>query len=303
MARNDNAGMSVRWVHIPKCGSTLGVSLLAYGCTPSHPAWHIVFMAIAGGSIDVRMAHAIDARHNSSGTRCDGRIWLPFRGHDAVDHEKELVAGPAGAIAHAAARTARGGGLAAMFRRPSQRLISAFLDNYHAWGIARHTNRARMKKQAPTVDLWARIPGVAACQTKMLSGLNCGDLVPEGRGPALLARATALVRSTAFVFVGLVEEWDASICLLHATLGRGTRPMLAELQSLGHSSNSRTLRARGDGLGPCRLLSAAGGCFDASSAKGRYNESVLGGWRDELDDALYAVVVDVYRANLARHGM
>jgi len=62
MARNDNAGMSVRWVHIPKCGSTLGVSLLAYGCTPSHPAWHIVFMAIAGGSIDVRMAHAIDAQ-------------------------------------------------------------------------------------------------------------------------------------------------------------------------------------------------------------------------------------------------
>jgi hypothetical protein len=160
-----------------------------------------------------------------------------------------------------------------------------------------------MKEQAPTVDLWARFPGVAGCQTKMLAGLNCGDLVPSGRGPALLAKAKALVRSPAFVFVGLVEEWEASICLLHATLGRGTRPVLGELQSLGHSSNSRTLRPRDGGAVPCRLLSAAGGCFDASSSVGRYNESVLGGWRDDLDEALYAAVVDVYLANLARHGL
>jgi hypothetical protein len=117
VTRNESAGLSVRWLHIPKCGSTLGISLLAYGCTPSHPPWHIVFLAIAGGSIDVRMAHAIDARHNTTGTRCDGRIVLPFNGHDPVRHEKELVTRPTGAIAHAAALTARQGAGAGRCRR------------------------------------------------------------------------------------------------------------------------------------------------------------------------------------------
>ena len=28
----------------------------------------------------------------------------------------------------------------------AQRLISAFLDNYHAWGIQRHTKRNQMKQ-------------------------------------------------------------------------------------------------------------------------------------------------------------
>jgi hypothetical protein len=137
----------------------------------------------------------------------------------------------------------------------------------------------------------------------MLAGFNCGDRVPAGGGPALLATAIALVQSEAFAFVGLVEGWDTSICLLHAMLGRGTRPMLGEMQSLGHTFNSRTLRGRGDGVGGCRLRSAAGVCFDGSDANGQYNESVLGNWHDELDDALYAVVVQVYRANLARHGI
>lgn len=302
VGHNQSGGMAVRWLHIPKCGSTLAISLLAYACTPAHPTWHIVFMAVAGGSIDVRMAHAIDSRHATTGTRCEGRIWLPFHGHDPVRAEDELIAGPGGALTHAAALSARGGGLVAMFRRPSQRIISAFLDNYHAWGIATHTNRARMKEQAPTVDLWARFPGVAACQTKMLAGLKCGDRFPTGHGSRLLAKAIRLLRSKAFIFVGLVEEWNSSICLLHATLGRGTQPILGEFQSFGHSRNSRRIAAGGDASGAsCRLRSNKGTCFDRVARRGEYNESVLGGWRDELDEALYAVAVEVYRANLARY--
>jgi len=175
---NSTGGRAVRWLHIPKAGSTLGVSLMAYGCTPAHPAWHVVYMALAQGQIDIRMGHALDARYAHTGTRCDGRLWMPFVGHEPVHSQRELLTRPGGALAHAAAASARGGGLAAMFRRPSQRLISAFLDNYHASGM---TNRSHMKELASTVDLWAHFPGVAGCQTKMLAGLDCGALVPAGK--------------------------------------------------------------------------------------------------------------------------
>jgi len=47
------------------------------------------------------------------------------------------------------------------------------------------------------------------------------------------------VRSQAFAREGLVEEWDTSVCLLHASLGRGTQPIAAELRQLGRSRNSR----------------------------------------------------------------
>ena len=44
---NSSGGLAVRWLHIPKCGSTLGISLLAYACAPELPPWHIAYMAIA----------------------------------------------------------------------------------------------------------------------------------------------------------------------------------------------------------------------------------------------------------------
>lgn len=36
---------------------------------------------------------------------------------------------------------------------------------------------------------------------------------------------------------------------------------------------------------------------------GAYNESVLGGWTDALDEPLYAWAAQVFHRNLARHGM
>ena len=39
----------------------------------------------------------------------------------------------------------------------------------------------------------------------------------------VLRTALAVLHSERFAFVGIVEEWDASICLLHHTLGGGSR--------------------------------------------------------------------------------
>ena len=139
----------IRWLHFPKCSSTLGISILSYACTDTIPSWHTVGMALRGGRIDVRMAHAIGARHKTRGSRCGGRLLLPLEGHRPVSpHDTGLVA---------------------MFRKPSQRLISAFLDNYHAYGLARR-ERAALKARAPTISHFVRYPGIAGCVTKMLAG-------------------------------------------------------------------------------------------------------------------------------------
>lgn len=299
---NTSDGVAVRWLHIPKCGSTLAISILSYACTPMLPDWHINYMALAGGQVDIRMAHAIDARFAVQGSRCDGRLWLPLVGHDPVDHAREITVSMSGALVHAASLSPRGGGLAAMFRQPSQRLISAFLDNFHAFGVP-PKSRQEMKSRASTVDRWARWPGIASCQTKMLLGMACAAPVPEGKGAQMLVEASKLLRSDAFVFVGIQEQWERSICLFHATLGRGTSPMISELEDLGHSHNSNgplSLRRTSRG---CRLRSSSGECFDTSNIANMYNESVLGGWRDELDEALYAVAIEVFHANLARYGL
>jgi hypothetical protein len=100
----------LRWLHFPKCGATLAVSIMGYACADSVPSWHVVGMALRGGRIDVRMAHAMRARHASHGTRCAGRLQLPFHGHRPVDPQRDTH------------------GIVAMFRRPSQRIISAYLD-------------------------------------------------------------------------------------------------------------------------------------------------------------------------------
>ena len=110
---------------------TLALTVLNYACGRVHPPWHLVHMALAGGQSDVRMAHSLDCRHARTGHRCEGRLLLPFVGHHPVQaHDRQLVI---------------------MFRRPAQRLISAFRDNYHAWGLGAEKRNA-MKRSNPTVD-------------------------------------------------------------------------------------------------------------------------------------------------------
>ena len=208
----------VRWLHFPKCGATLAVSIISYACADTVPAWHVVGMALRGGRVDVRMAHAVGGRHRAHGARCGGRLLLPFDGHQPVSPRDAAD------------------GLVAMFRRPSQRLISAYLDNYHTWGLPR-AERARIKLTAPTIASFARHPGVAGCFTKMLTGHHCAAHV-DLRDGSIVREALAVLRSGRFAFVGLVEEWAASVCLLHRMLPGDSTPLLAEFRQLGHSINS-----------------------------------------------------------------
>ncbi|KAL1508651.1 hypothetical protein AB1Y20_004747 [Prymnesium parvum] len=253
----------LRWLHIPKCGSTLALTIIRLSCPLEVPAWHAVYMALRGGRLDVRFSHAVRPHASPRRTRCGGQLQLPLAGHRPV------------------ASTERA--LASMFRRPAQRLISAFLDNYHAWGLPAAERRA-MKAAAPTIAAFARYPGVAGCMAKMLAGRACAEALEEGEKPAVLARALAVLRSERMAFVGLVERWGTSICLLHHTLGRGSQPIAAEFLRLGHSSNSRREH----------------GVPDLVIGSGVYNESFLDGFVDVLDEQVYAEATHIFEARVAQ---
>jgi len=275
----------VRWLHIPKCGMTLALTVLNYACGRVHPPWHLVHMALVGGQSDVRMAHSLDCRHAKAGHRCEGRLLLPFVGHHPVQaHDQQLVI---------------------MFRRPAQRLISAFRDNYHAWGLGAGL-RTAMKRSNPTVASWARYPGIAGCMTKMLAGYDCGASRVPPRGE-LLRRALGVLRSPRVAFVGLVGQWDASVCLFHRMMGGGTRPWLAEFRQLGHSRNSvrkgrRALATAGSTSDPTARGSPLHRAAEARQMQGRgYNESELGHFVDHEDEAVYAEAVRIFRRNVAKY--
>ena len=243
------------------------MSVLGHACAGHIPMWHVVGMAVRGGRLDIRMSHALGARHATRGARCGGQLLLPFAGHapvSALDRSR--------------------GGLVAMFRRPAQRLISAYLDNRHAWGLPSR-QRQTLKHTAPTVARFARHPGIRGCMAKMLAGYMCADPHVELADGRVLATALRVLRSPAFAFIGLAEEWDASVCLLHRVLPAGGRPMVAEFRHFGHSVNSH------------RDIP----WLPASARDGEYNESVLEGFVDEVDEAVYAEARRLFRQRWQRY--
>jgi hypothetical protein len=241
----------VRWVHVPKCGTTMIVSILHYACARQLPAWHLTYMVLLGNEPALRLAHALGLRREAGrpGLACDGALELPFLGHVPV-----------------ASRETR---LVAMFRRPGQRIISAWADRRHADGMDRQV-RQRMPSNISVAD-FARFEGTAGCATKLLTGSRCAASVAVD--DRRVGRAVALLRSERFAFVGLVERWDESVCLFHATMGVGTSPIVGELGHFGHSA--------------------------ASTRAGVHDEGALGGFVDAADERLYAAARAIFEARLA----
>ena len=127
----------------------------------------------------------------------------------------------------------------------------------------------------------------------------------------LLRRALGALRSRRVAFVGLVEEWDVSICLFHRMMGGGTHPWHAEFRQLGHSRNSvhkgrRALASAGATAGRRRTTRGAPHRAAAEVRQRKqqprgYNESELAGFVDHEDEAVYAEAVRIFRRNVAKY--
>jgi len=68
--------------------------------------------------------------------------------------------------------------LAAFFRAPSARLLSAFHYGRRAWGLPAAARRD-MLRAARTPAAFARWPGIAGCATRMLSMCGCAAAIVD----------------------------------------------------------------------------------------------------------------------------
>ena len=174
------------WLHVPKAGTNFLTTLCLYSC------------------------EMVGNFHNSSiGLTCP-RLSTHF-------HTGHVPVPPIASVLQQ--------GVVALFRHPRSRMASFCRSQQFQASAGRQNLLARIGILNESSCLVAMAMRHGAVQTRMVAGLSCG-------GPKLcntpiklsafnetLAVRVALARlSSAFAFIGLTEEWDASIQLFHARL-------------------------------------------------------------------------------------
>ena len=240
-------------MHVPKCGSSFTHTIFHYACRGTvwnvHQGTHHPPPGACGHNISLLQEGMTGGNYHSP------MRWIDdTRTSDAV------------------------GNVVAMFRRPSQRLMSAFAWMKEApkcctrdWGMGNMTGpcigqlaqEPECRRRSEIFHMkdaaaFARTPGALGCQTKMLLGRRCQDdkFYPSREGQE---RARQFVDND-MAFVGLLEEWERSVCLWHARFGG---PLYrAEL-----TDTRPTTSVLGQPTG--------------------YNESVLDGIVDPADELIY----------------
>ena len=299
---SDGKVAPVRFVHFPKCGTSFTYTLVAHRCAHAMPVddLHAQLRIDQGGfqarQVEQRLISAARAAGepgltSTPRTVCGGRLTLPIFGHMAV-------------------RSGGAATLVGMFRRPAQRLISAFLHGKHAVGSGLwQRGRRDTQYEALNLSAWVRYPGIAGCMTKMLTGHQCADASVEVTAQTVRDALTVLRRR--FRFVGLAERWELSVCLYHRLLGH--RPVGAEFFRTNGGTNGgsvsgvtdddkvgaaaaapqRRRRLRGRGGRGGRAAAASGG------SRRLYDEAALEGWVDAADEAVYKEALAMFHEQLA----
>lgn len=138
----------------------------------------------------------------------------------------------------------RVGSVVAVFRDPLQRLISAHRSMQQSplccsldWGLGPPNGTRRRSFDGVSAAQFARMPGIGGCQTKMVLGWACAREVQLTQ--AAVARAVHFVEHS-MAFVGLLAEWETTVCLWHARFGGALYS--AELQAFTRSKREATRR-------------------------------------------------------------
>ena len=159
-----------------------------------------------------------------------------------------------------------------ILRQPEQRLISAYYNFQNSWPTY------LLGREANDILEFASVVG--GCATKMLTRSQtaskashytsaCGDphCISEQESQVAIARLRE-----GFAFVGTIERYDVSVCLLHAMFG-----------------------------GECTSLEL--GNSHSKSNGSLYDTSELQGWQDVYDRALYAEAQTILEKNIGLYGV
>lgn len=255
----------IRWLHLPKTGTSFMATLWNYGCGQ------------IGFPLDIR----VDQKAWYDCPSCyDIALRERFPWRDYCDGEVILEKGCSDGCGHEPFRPRdQGKSVVAFFRKPSQRLLSAYHDLLHSVGFGRF--EYKILKQTSSLGgaaAYVRFPGIAGCTARMLTGADCADPSPvrsnatfDG-GKSVLE--SALLALEKLEFVGLTERWDESICLFHRMFGGRIHP--GEFKNF-HSTDQK------------------------KKPKPVYDEQPLHGFKDAVDERIYEAAVQRFERDLKQH--
>jgi hypothetical protein len=219
----------LNWIHIPKTGTSFAATLYGYLCT-SEPNPKV---SVKTGKNCTWCGLVGKTNHNTM--QWDPKSWplLPFDDEPYCDHSIAFDPGRIFSNHYSVpVKTEGRGSLIGLFRDPRQRLVSAWNNNKHSYG-ANGGNRAKIEA-SQTVSEFIKAPGIPGCQTKMLLGQSCSaNWHAEDKD---IAQAKQVV-DKAFVFVGLTEAFNASVCLFHHMFGGRPRKYSFQAVGLERSTN------------------------------------------------------------------
>jgi len=254
----------ITWFHVPKCGTSFANTLFHHKeICPKFPEKAMISRVKTGipgpmlkmissspgmygvdigkftanNSLEEYCGHSIDTHLQGLGHNGVGMAWNDVAGHSMI-----------------------------FLRQPEQRIISAYRHGRH--GCASCDKDTTLAQYAPLA---------AGCVTRMLNREG-DDACVNDSPPTLVEVAQALHRlRTGFIFIGITEQWDLSICLFHAKYG-------------GKCNAYETLNTR-----PGRSLDKAHPSY--------YDTDELNGFVDMFDRQLYMEAVASFERDVEQFGL
>jgi hypothetical protein len=178
-----------------------------------------------------------------------------------------------------------------LFRKPSSRIISAYLFNIMLpAGLPNREDSQKIyhaiKSSSIPIHAYATTPGIASCQTKMMLGYFCGE--DRNISTIDVNEAKRRVREDLYFF-GLTEEPEASANLflaMHSEDGaKPYRKRLEELVDPPFSFSSTRANSKHSKESHASLL----------------EQLASTGWKDELDEIIYAQASRIFYRRCKEH--
>lgn len=240
----------IHWLHFPKCGTSFGAVIYGYLCqqeeapyvspaTGRNPGAECTYCGRKGKNSvkptiwdpHLRKLIPFTSTPEKPGLEyCDWSVpvpHFPFTNHFAMTWDwkkKNYLDAPI-----------------ALFRDPRKRVVSAWNNNKHSFGIGTFHNphnksyARQLINEIQSVDAFSAYPPIQSCQTKMLLGEYCGEYLNISHD----MMDEALRRVMNMEFVGLTDAFNASVCLWHHQFGGVPQEWM--FQSVGKVRSSKFL--------------------------------------------------------------
>eukprot|EP00039_Didymoeca_costata_P003417 m.67520 g.67520 ORF g.67520 m.67520 type:complete len:351 (+) comp11897_c0_seq1:122-1174(+) len=191
------------WLHVPKCGTSFGLTLMNFGCPRLPNEVDFPKEANSDPRLPILPLMADLTKRYKLSIYCDPNTFdrsRPLAFHMPVPPQLY--------------NSQRG---VALLRDPRKRDFSAF-HSKHADGMKKQLKPSL--KRVETLGDYMAFPGIRSCQVKMMTGRYCAEYSLVTNQDLENAKKHL---STALAFVGLTDYFNESVCLFHAMFGGNPR--------------------------------------------------------------------------------